>query len=212
MQPTGDGARLTIECGDWRPREGELRLGDSVCVQGVCLTLASRASGRLTFDVVGETLRSSTLGSLGPGAPVNLEPALCPTTPLGGHMVQGHVDGVGEVAEIRVDPKQWRLRVRPPTALMRYMAPKGSVAIEGVSLTLAAVDEASIEVAIIPTTLRETTLGSLKRGDRVNLETDMIARIVVNWLEHQSASGDPGGTGGSGGVTRSMLRDAGFGG
>ncbi len=186
LEPSPAGVRLEVEPvgppGGWGYVPG---LGESISVSGCCLTVAGVGGGAWAFDVVRETLSKTTLGGLAAGSLVNLEHSVTPTTLLGGHLVQGHVDGVGVVE--RVDRgADWRFRVRPPAGLMEYMTPKGSVAVEGVSLTLAAVDAAAgwFEVALIPTTLEVTTLGGLREGDRVNLEADAMAKTVVHWLKN----------------------------
>ena len=199
------GRRLTVDVGDWRGRTGELAVGASIAVQGVCLTVAEAVLPHLRFDVVAETLSASTLGHLQAGDPVNLESSLTPTTAMGGHFVQGHVDGVGRVTEVRRDDTAHVLVVEPPPSLMDYLPTKGSVTVEGVSLTIAAVTDAAFEIALIPTTIHETTLGELQVGDRANLETDMLARAVVHWLRRQG-----GDDGGKQGVSWSTLRGAGF--
>lgn len=187
-EPTRAGERLVIEPAGVAIA-GEA--GASVSVSGACLTVAaarSRSAAPLVFDVVPETLAKTTLGSLGPGDRVNLEPAARADTALDGHVVQGHVEGVGRVEAVdRSDG--WRVRVRPPTELMPCIVPKGSVTMDGVSLTVAAVDAAEgwFEVALIPTTLERTTLGDLGAGDRVNVETDVLARTVVHWLRHYAS-------------------------
>ncbi len=196
------GLRLSIDPGDWDYHPSR---GDSIAINGVCLTFSVADGGAdWSFDVVGETVKRSTLAKLRPGDAVNLEPALTAATPLGGHFVQGHVDGIGRVAAVRADSQQWRLTVAAEKSVMRCVIPKGSVAIDGVSLTVAAVDAAAeqFEVALIPTTLGDTTLGQLQAGDSVNLETDMIARTIVHWLEHFAGE--------SGGLTLEKLRNAGF--
>jgi len=184
LAPTEAGVRLVIDAGAWKHQAAP---GESIAVSGCCLTLAEPAgpTNRLAFDVIPETLERTTLGSLEPGARVNLEPSLTPSSLLGGHFVQGHVDGLGRIDAIQTEG-QWRVRVVPPPELMQFVAPKGSIAIEGVSLTIAAVDPTGgwLEVALIPTTLRETTLGELRAGGRVNLEMDILAKTAVHWLRH----------------------------
>lgn len=199
-QPAG--VRLTVQHTGW---EGfNPALGDSVCVSGVCLTVVGFADKTLRFDVVAETLTRSTLGEVAVGRRVNLEPAATPTTSLGGHFVQGHVDGTGRVTDVRDDAGDRRVTVQPSGGddLMEFVTPKGSVTVEGVSLTVAAVTRAGFEVALIPTTLERTTLGQVKIGDRVNLETDIISRTVVHWLRRRSE--------GQSQVTMEALRRAGF--
>jgi riboflavin synthase len=150
-------------------------VGDSVAVDGVCLTVVDRSDGRLEFDVVDETLaRTKPFGEH-----VNVEPALRIGEPLGGHMVQGHVDGVGVVRELTADG---RLTVEAEIELLRYCVEKGSIAVDGVSLTIAALHDDAFEVALVPHTLAATTLGSLSRGARVNLEVDVLAKYVERLL------------------------------
>ena len=167
-----DEGRLVVEAGT------TAELGDSIAVDGVCLTVVANAGGRLAFDVVPETLaRVKPFRER-----VNLEPALRAGDPLGGHYVQGHVDGVGVVASVRPERDGVRVRVEAPPELLRYLVEKGSVALDGVSLTVAAVDEAAFEVALIPHTLAETTLSRLAAGSRVNLEIDVLAKYVERLL------------------------------
>lgn len=166
----------------------ELRDGESICVDGVCLTVAARGRDRFFADVVAETLSRSTLGRVRAGGSVNLERALRPADRLGGHLVQGHVDGTVEVEWLRGRGGDRRLRVRLPGELARYVAPKGSIALHGVSLTVAALDEAGFEVALVPHTLERTTLSRVRPGDRLNVEVDLVAR----YLERLLGRLDPG--------------------
>lgn len=199
-KPDGAGDRLVIEpLGHW-PEGSAVRLGDSICISGVCLTIADSPVGggggggggcaAMTFDVHTETLAKTALGGLAPGAEVNLEASATMDTALGGHVVQGHVEGTAIVGKVQTTP-DWRVAVAPDKALMECIVPKGSVCVDGVSLTVASVDMAAgtFDVALIPTTLEKTTLGRLKGGERVNIETDIMARTVVHWLKHFSASG-----------------------
>jgi riboflavin synthase alpha subunit len=164
--------RLVVECGT------EAELGDSVAIDGVCLTVVANGGGRLSFDVVPETL-----GRVKPFADrVNVEPALRAGDPLGGHQVQGHVDGVGTVASVAPDGDGVRVRIEAPADLLRYCVEKGSITVDGVSLTVAAVDGTGFEVALIPHTLAETTLSGLAAEDNVNLETDVLAKYVEKLL------------------------------
>ena len=167
-----EGGRLVVEAAL------QAEPGDSVAIDGVCLTVVELGRGRLAFDVVPETLdRVKPFGDR-----VNLEPALRAGDPLGGHYVQGHVDGVGRVASVRPETDGARVRIEPPAELLRYLVEKGSVAVEGVSLTVAAVDESGFEIALIPHTLAETTLSELTPGSRVNLELDVLAKYVEKLL------------------------------
>ena len=166
------GVRLTVETA--------LRLneGDSVAVNGVCLTATSLPGGAFTADVMHETLRRSSLGALGAGSKVNLELPLRADDRLGGHFVQGHVDGLGTVWDVREEGFSHVVTIGVEPALLRYVIEKGSVALDGVSLTVAAVDDDGLEVSLIPETLERTTLGSLEPGRPVNLEVDVVAKYV----------------------------------
>lgn len=166
------GRRLVV---DSRTVVGDAGVGSSVAVSGVCLTVVERpGDGALAFDLTEETLARTTLGSLRPGDGVNLERPVTLATRLGGHLVQGHVDGVATVEAVEGET----LRLRPADGLGRYVVPKGSVAVDGVSLTVAAVDAGAFTVALVPHTLEVTTLGVLAAGDRVNLEVDVMAKYA----------------------------------
>ncbi|MDT0278415.1 riboflavin synthase [Blastococcus goldschmidtiae] len=166
----------------------DVALGDSIAVDGVCLTVTSVQDGVWSTDVMAETLRRSSLGKAEKGSRVNLERAVTPHTRLGGHLMQGHVDGVGTVLD-RTPSTHWEVvRIGLPTGLAQYVVEKGSIAVDGVSLTVSAVSAAThpepwFEVSLIPTTLRETTLGTRAPGDPVNLEVDVIAKYVERLLE-----------------------------
>jgi riboflavin synthase len=166
------GARLRVEAA----LVGELAAGDSVAVAGACLTVAELGGGAFEADAINQTLSLTTLGALGPGDRVNLEPALRAGDALGGHIVQGHVDGVATVAAAGADGASRRLAVEIPAGLGRYVVPRGSIALDGVSLTVAGVDGDRVEVALIPETLARTTLGAAAEGARLNLEVDLVAR------------------------------------
>lgn len=164
--------------------------GESIAVSGVCLTLVEdpwRQQGLLSFDAVPETLRRSSLDTLRVGSPVNLERSVTPATLMGGHIVQGHVDGLAEVLAVQ-QGDDWRVRLRPaplPDANpMEYLVPKGSITLDGVSLTLASLGPDWFEIALIPVTLAKTTLSGLRAGDRVNVEFDPLAKTIVHWLRH----------------------------
>jgi riboflavin synthase len=170
------GARLEIESA----LRG-LASGESIAVNGACMTVVRRAPngrGRFAVDVSPESLRRTALGALRPGAAVNLERALTLADRLGGHLVQGHVDGVGRVARITSEANAWTYTFEAPESVARYLVEKGSVAIDGVSLTVAAIRGKRFDVAVIPHTARHTTLGDRKAGDRVNLEVDVLAKYV----------------------------------
>jgi riboflavin synthase len=172
---TADGTRIVVESPE---TAGGANVGDSVAVNGVCLTVTESANGTLAFDAVPETLRRSSLGRLTPGEHVNVEPALRAGEPLGGHYVQGHVDGVGEVRRSDPDGDGRRVWIDARAELRRYLVEKGSVTVEGVSLTVAELDEAGFAVALVPHTLAVTTLGDLAPGDPVNIEVDVLAKYV----------------------------------
>lgn len=176
LEPRGGDTRLTVAVD--RLELARIATGDSLCVQGCCLTVLDIRKKSFNADLSRETLALTTLGELEPGSPVNLEPALRAGDPLGGHLVSGHVDGVGRVVEATPDARSLRLVIEAPLALSRYVARKGSVAVDGVSLTVNEVDGARFGVNLIPHTLAVTTLGALRAGARVNLEVDPIARYV----------------------------------
>jgi riboflavin synthase len=184
-----EGARIRIRA----ELASELDPGDSVAVNGACLTATSTENGSFEADVMRQTLSLTTLGGLEPASKVNLELPLRPTDRLGGHVVQGHVDGTGEVGGIEDDGFAKRLRVRLPDELLPYIVERGSIAIEGVSLTVAAVGGDWLEVSLIPETLERTTLGSLAAGDRVNVECDVLARYVQRQLPGSGVSPLPEG-------------------
>jgi riboflavin synthase len=173
-----DEGRLVVESGI------SAALGDSVNVDGVCLTVVEARNGHLGFDVMQETLRRAKEF----GTEVNLEPALRAGDPLGGHYVQGHVDGIGTVRSADPEGDGKRVWVDVPPDLLRYLVDKGSVTVEGVSLTVAGLDEAGFAVALVQHTLEETTLGRLGPGDRVNLETDVLAKYVERLLHRDTIS------------------------
>ncbi len=177
--PTSSGFAMTIST----PLGSELDRGDSVAVNGVCLTVTTHGESGWTADIGPETARVTTLGSLGPGKPVNLERSMRADGRFGGHFVQGHVDGVGIVDTIRQDGESWWIAVRIPAALEPFVILKGSIAIEGVSLTVAHLDRGMVDVMIIPFTWGHTTLSSLRAGDRVNLECDMVGKYVARSME-----------------------------
>jgi riboflavin synthase len=156
----------------------EAAVGDSVAISGICLTVVSVADGEIEFDAVAETLRRSSLGRLEKGAHVNVEPALRVGEPLGGHYVQGHVDAVGRVRSVEPEGDGRLVRFDSPPEVLRYCVEKGSIAVEGVALTVSELDDDGFAVALVPHTLAETTLGSLGPGDEVNLEADVLAKYV----------------------------------
>ena len=179
------------------PRAGDMRLmaraerldlarlatGDSLCVQGCCLTVLDIHDRTFQADLSRETLALTTLGELTPGSPINLEPSLRAGDALGGHLVSGHVDGIAQVVEVTRDARSTRLVIEAPAALSRFVASKGSVAVDGVSLTVNEVEGPRFGVSLIPHTLAVTTLGGLRAGARINLEVDPVARYIERLLE-----------------------------
>jgi riboflavin synthase len=186
----GGDARVRIACG--KLDMSEVNTGDSIAVSGVCLTVVEHSAAGFTADVSGETLSRTTLGRLRTGDAVNLEKALTLSSPLGGHLVSGHVDGVGVVVNRREVARSVQFRIRAPEALAKYIAEKGSVCVDGVSLTVNAIHGAEFEVNIVPHTLAETTLGTIKEDSEVNLEVDVVARylerLMLGKLAAQSGS------------------------
>jgi riboflavin synthase len=178
IDATEDGARLEIAT----KLAGQLSAGDSVAVNGACLTTADVDGGRFAADVMNQTLERTSLGPLEPGERVNVELPLRFGDRLGGHLVQGHVDGTGDVARVSDDGFARRLTIEAPEELRRFVVERGSVSVDGVSLTVAAVTERGFEVVLIPKTLERTTLGDASEGTRVNLELDVIARYVDRLL------------------------------
>ncbi|MBC7361844.1 MAG: riboflavin synthase [Candidatus Aminicenantes bacterium] len=159
-----------------------LEPGQSLAVDGVCLTLVSKDKNRLTFNLSKETLEKTTLRELRPGKALNLEPPVTPDSLLGGHLVTGHVDGVGKVVEIKPRTPGKRMKIRLPAELRKFLVEKGSIAVNGVSLTIAALGPDYFEVELIPTTLQETNFDELRAGDKVNLECDIIGKYVYNFI------------------------------
>ena len=202
LQPRGGDMRLRIATG--KLDLSDVQLGDSIAVSGVCLTAIELPGDGFWADASRETLELTILGEIAPGMKVNLEKALTPTTRLGGHLVSGHVDGIGTVSEWRPDGRSWRLRVQAPDALARYIAAKGSICVDGVSLTVNRVDGAAFELNIVPHTLAETTLANFQVGRRINLEVDLIARYLERLLLGDRAA-RPGGD-----LTEALLREHGF--
>jgi riboflavin synthase len=174
-----DGSRLVIAAPE---TAAAANIGDSVAVAGVCLTVVGNEDGRLAFDAVPETLSRTALSGLEPGAGVNVEPSLRVGDSLGGHVVQGHIDAVGSVRSIMPDGDGRRIWFDAPESVVRYCIEKGSIAVSGVSLTIAALDDDGFGVALIPHTLAVTTLGGLEPGDEVNLEADMLGKVVERLL------------------------------
>ena len=188
VDASAEGARIRVRA----EAAGELQPGDSVAVNGACLTAAAAGNGAFEADVMNLTLELTTLGTLADGDPVNLELALRASDRLGGHIVQGHVDGTGTVASVEPDGIARRLRVELPDELLDYVVERGSIAIEGVSLTVSAIEGSLVEVSLIPETLERTTLGDREPGDRVNVECDVLARYVQRMLPGVSPLSEKG--------------------
>ncbi|MCF7975711.1 MAG: riboflavin synthase [Phycisphaerae bacterium] len=202
IQRHGNSAALSVELGTLAEA---MQLGDSVAVNGVCLTVTRLTNTLGSFDVSQETLDRTTIGSLRPGAKANLERALQVGSRLGGHWVQGHVDGLGHISMIKQAQAFMRISVDVPHDLSVQIVPKGSIAVNGISLTVADRDTQGFSIAVIPETLRGTTLTSAKVGDAVNLETDIIVKSVQQYLSHMVA-GDPRHAG----MTLNRLKQLGF--
>ena len=197
----GDG-RFTIDTG--KLSMAGVGLGDSIAVNGVCLTAIELGDHHFVADVSTETLYRTTLGEAKPGTHVNLELALLPTTRLGGHLVSGHVDGMGVIVEKQGDARSWRFTLDAPSAIAKYIAEKGSICINGISLTVNEVKGTRFGVNIVPHTLKETTLGETAVGDRVNLEVDLLARYLERLLMGDKAAEAESS------VTMDLLRKSGF--
>ena len=184
-EPCGGDVRLTVDVGTL-PFEA-VALGESIAVNGACLTVVGFDATSFAVDASNETLALTTLGRLAIGAPLNLERAMLPTDRLGGHLVSGHVDGLGVAAKRRDDARAVRWRIEAPMSLLRYIAHKGSVCVDGVSLTVNAVDDVGFEIALIPHTIEHTAFHALHEGDVVNLEVDLLARYVERLLSTKDA-------------------------
>jgi len=189
LQPFGEGARAVIGC---RRVVEDLQLGDSICVSGVCLTAVEKGSNSFTADVSAETLRRSWLAQAKSGQAVNLERAMAAGGRLGGHLVNGHVDGIGQVLQAPSGARGGEWWFSLPVALERYVVEKGSIAVDGISLTVAGLQPGKFSVAIIPATVRETNLKTRKTGDLVNLEVDILAKYVEKLLSAQMAAAGSG--------------------
>ncbi|UNK48939.1 riboflavin synthase [Lysobacter sp. S4-A87] len=182
----GGDVRLTVDVGTLE--FDSVKLGESIAVNGVCLTVVEFDATTFAADASNETLSLTTLGALGPGAIVNLERAMRPTDRLGGHLVSGHVDGLGRVAAVTEDARAQRWRFNAPAPLLRYIAKKGSICVDGVSLTVNEVDADGFEVALIPHTVANTAFAQTGVGDVVNLEIDLVARYVERLLAGRDQS------------------------
>lgn len=203
IEAKGDDRRLTIAANGLDM--SDVALGDSIAVDGICLTVVQFSANDFVMDASAETLSKTTMGEFSVGRGVNLEKALTPTTRLGGHLVSGHVDGVGVVESRESVGESLRFVVRVPDGLAKYVAVKGSVCIDGISLTVNKVDGALFEINIIPHTAAVTTIGEFKAGRRVNIEVDLLARYLERLL-----LGDKAAQGKGSGVTLEMLAEHGF--
>lgn len=202
IQPRGGDCRLRIDTG--KLSLADCALGDSIAVNGVCLTAVELGRHYFCADVSNETLSRTTLKSAKPGMPVNLELALTPSTRLGGHIVSGHVDGIGKVVEKQADGRSIRFKFKAPDSLAKYIAEKGSICIDGISLTVNAADGAYFSVNIVPHTLQETTLGTAEVGFEVNLEADLLARYMERLMQGDAAAQCQTG------ITEALLQNSGF--
>jgi riboflavin synthase len=202
IQPRGGDVRLTINTG--KLSLSDANLGDSIAVNGVCLTAVELGKDYFCADVSNETLSRTILNHATVGTPVNLELALTPTTRLGGHIVSGHVDGIGIIVEKKSDGRSIRFQFKAPDALAKYIAEKGSICINGISLTVNSIDGALFSVNIVPHTLQETTLGTTEVGNTVNLEVDLLARYMERLMKGDKAA-QPCSQ-----VTMELLQQSGF--
>lgn len=203
LEPKGDDLRVRILTG--KLELGKVELGDSIAVNGVCLTVVDLPGDGFWADVSGETIKRTGFTNIQVGTKVNLEKALTPTTHLGGHLVSGHVDGVGEVTRRYNDGRSVRFHIKAPNELAKYIAEKGSITVDGISLTVNAVNGAEFELNIVPHTLQETTMGDFKVGTQVNLEVDIIARYLERLLLGEKAADAK-----VSGISESFLQEHGF--
>ena len=201
LNARGGDLRMVVGCGDLDMNA--VSLGDSIAVNGVCLTAVAFTADSFTADVSSETVACTTVANFSVGTRVNLEMAMLPTTRLGGHLVSGHVDGVGEIKRRWPDARSERFRIQAPDNLAKYIAAKGSICVDGISLTVNAVEGNEFELNIVPHTLAATTMGGYQAGQAVNLEVDIIARYLERLLSADETLN-------SGGVTRDLLASRGF--
>ena len=203
LESRGGDVRIVLDVGALAMED--VKPGDSIAVNGVCLTAVALTAKGFAADVSRESLDLTTLGGLGAGSRVNLEKALTLGAPLGGHLVSGHVDGLGRVVERRDDARSVRITIEAPAELARYIAPKGSICVDGASLTVNQVDGCRLELNIIPHTVQETIMGEYREGSRVNLEVDLIARYLERLL-----LGDKAAQGSGSGLSEDFLARHGF--
>ncbi len=188
MEPVGGDVRIIVSAIDYTKRD--INLGDSVAIDGCCLTVVERDENQIAFDVSKESMSLTLIGDWQLGTEVNLEMALLPTTRLGGHLVSGHVDGLATVTDVKEDARSWRMSFELPEELTKYVAKKGSITINGVSLTVNEVSGNSFDINVIPHTFQVTTLGNLVPGKKVHIEVDLIARYLERLLEGKASSGN----------------------
>lgn len=203
LEARGGDVRISLNSG--KLSMAEASLGDSIAVNGVCLTVVEKSAKGFVADVSNETLSRTTLNSLNSGSAVNLEMALTPTTRLGGHLVSGHVDGQGEVLKCWSDGRSEKFHIQAPDQLAKYIAEKGSICVDGISLTVNKVEGAVFELNIVPHTLEETTMNEFQAGRKVNLEVDIIARYLERLILGDKAA-DPK----TGGISMELLQQQGF--
>ena len=203
MQPSGGDMRLRVNTG--KLDLSDVALGDSIAANGACLTVVELPGDGYWADVSVETLNFTTLGGLKTGSKVNLEKALTPASRLGGHIVSGHVDGVGEVVSLQEDARSWRFVMRAPDDLAKYIAHKGSITVDGTSLTVNAVNGSEFELNIIPQTMAETVFGDYQPGSKLNLEVDVIARYLERLMQ-----GDGAAKPGAGSISMQTLAENGY--
>ncbi|MEH6456367.1 MAG: riboflavin synthase [Cocleimonas sp.] len=208
LQPKGGDMALVVNTG--KLDMSDVQLGDSIAVNGVCLTAVALSDSSFTADASRETLSLTSLGDLSKGSPVNLEKALTLQTRLGGHLVSGHVDGLGEVVARRNDGRSEWFNIKAPDSLAKYIAAKGSITIDGVSLTVNRVDGVHFEINIVPHTLQETVIGHYQAGTKINLEVDVIARYLERLL-NQGGMADMASMSTPSNITESFLTENGYG-
>jgi riboflavin synthase len=213
--PQGGDVRVTVQTSSSGHKSADLsmldvHLGDSIATNGICLTVIEMGSDYYVADVSGETLRRTTLGQWKTGTRVNLEKALLPTTRLGGHLVSGHVDGLGEIVVQRQDARSLYYEVRAPRELARYLAKKGSVTVDGISLTINQLSGATLSLNLVPHTANHTNINDWKVGSFVNLEVDVLARYLERLMLGDRAADTVGNSGSESGVTMALLQESGF--
>jgi len=198
-EKVGGDVRITIQADDFADKD--IQLGDSIAINGVCLTVVEQQQTKFMFDVSMESINHSLIGDWVVGVKVNLELALLPTTRLGGHLVSGHVDGLAKLVNLQEDARSWRMEFEVPDKLKKYIAKKGSITINGISLTVNSVNDKLFDINVIPHTFEVTTMGEIKLGDQVHIEVDLIARYLERMLEGQL----PNNNSASDGIVASLL-------